>query len=81
LAALGACVIKVEKPSGDSSKKISPFHNNLPQLERSLFFEYSKYHKLGITLNLEHPAGRGIFTELANRTDAVVKTFAATFRF
>ena len=75
LADFGACVIKVEKPGGDSSRKIGPFWHNLPQPERSLSFQYNNTNKLGITLDLEHPAGREIFTKLLKRTDAVIETF------
>ena len=75
LADLGACVIKVEKPGGDSSRKIGPFWHNLPLPERSLSFQYNNTNKLGITINLGHPAGREIFIELVKRTDAVIETF------
>ena len=75
LADLGACVIKIEKPGGDSSRKIGPFWHNVPLPEGSLSFQYSNTNKLGITLNMEHPAGRDVFTELVKRTDTVIETF------
>lgn len=76
LADMGAYVIKVEKPGGDSSRKIGPFLGNLPHLERSLFFYHNNTNKRDITLNLEHPAGREIFLGLIKRMDVVVETFA-----
>jgi len=76
LADMGATVIKVEKPGGDSSRKIGPFLRNSPHPERSLFFYYNNTNKLGITLNLEHPMGRGIFIRLIKRTDIIIETFA-----
>jgi crotonobetainyl-CoA:carnitine CoA-transferase CaiB-like acyl-CoA transferase len=75
LADLGAYVIKVEKPGGDSSRKIGPFLGNSAHPERSLFFYYHNTNKLGITLNLEHPMGREIFLSLVKKTDIVVETF------
>ena len=75
LADLGAYVIKVEKPGGDSSRKIGPFLGNSPHPERSLFFYYHNTNKLGITLNLEHPLGREIFLRLVKKTDIVVESF------
>ena len=76
LADMGAYVIKVERPGGDSSRKIGPFLGNSPHPERSLFFYYNNTNKLGITLNLEHPMGRGIFIRLIKRTDIIIETFA-----
>ncbi len=75
LADLGATVIKVEKPGGDSSRKIGPFLENLTHPEKSLFFHYNNTNKLGITLNIENNAGREIFFRLLKRTDVVVETF------
>jgi crotonobetainyl-CoA:carnitine CoA-transferase CaiB-like acyl-CoA transferase len=76
LADMGACVIKVEKPGGDSSREIGPFQGGSPRPEKSLFFQYNNTNKLGITLNLEHPAGREIFREILKRTDVVIETFS-----
>jgi crotonobetainyl-CoA:carnitine CoA-transferase CaiB-like acyl-CoA transferase len=75
LADLGAYVIKVEKPGGDSSRKIGPFLGNSPHPEQSLFFNYHNTNKLGITLNLEHSMGRDIFLKLVKKNDIVVESF------
>jgi crotonobetainyl-CoA:carnitine CoA-transferase CaiB-like acyl-CoA transferase len=75
LADMGASVIKVEKPVGDSSRKIGPFWKNLPHPERSLFFSYNNTNKRGITLNLEHSAGKKIFLKLVQKADVIVETF------
>jgi len=75
LADMGAWVIKIEKPGGDTSRGVGPFLNNSPHPERSLFFYYNNTNKLGITLNLEDSAGREVFCRLLKRTDIVVETF------
>jgi crotonobetainyl-CoA:carnitine CoA-transferase CaiB-like acyl-CoA transferase len=75
LADMGAYVIRVEKPGGDSSRWIGPFWGDSPHPERSLFFYYNNTNKLGITLNLEHHAGQEIFRRLVKRTDIIVETF------
>ncbi|MBM4307164.1 MAG: CoA transferase, partial [Deltaproteobacteria bacterium] len=75
LADMGACVIKVERPGGDLSRKIGPFLGNFPHPERSLFFLYHNTNKLGITLNLEHPEGKGIFRRLVDRADVLVESY------
>jgi benzylsuccinate CoA-transferase BbsE subunit len=75
LAAMGARVIKIERPGGDASRKIGPFRINSRHPERSLSFSYNNMNKLSITLNLEHGDGREMFLKLIRRTDVVVETF------
>jgi crotonobetainyl-CoA:carnitine CoA-transferase CaiB-like acyl-CoA transferase len=75
LADMGASVIKVEKPQRDSPRRIGPFWKNSPHPERSLFFWYNNTNKRGITLNLEHSAGKKIFLKLVQKADAVIETF------
>jgi crotonobetainyl-CoA:carnitine CoA-transferase CaiB-like acyl-CoA transferase len=75
LADLGARVIKIERPGGDSSREIGPFWEDSPNSEKSLFFFHNNTNKLGITLNLEHEGGREIFFKLLQKTDIVIETF------
>jgi benzylsuccinate CoA-transferase BbsE subunit len=75
LASLGARVIKIEKPGGDSSRDIGPFLNNVESPENSLFFFYNNTDKLGITLNLDTKPGRSIFRKLIRSADIIVETF------
>ena len=75
LADMGAEVIKIEKPGGDSSRYIGPFLNNVPHPERSLSFFYHNTNKRGITLNVEKSAGREIFCRLLKGADIVIETF------
>jgi len=75
LADMGAYVIKVEKPGGDSSRMIGPFWGGSPHPERSLSFFYNNSNKLGITLNVAHNAGRELFAQLIRKTDVVVESF------
>jgi crotonobetainyl-CoA:carnitine CoA-transferase CaiB-like acyl-CoA transferase len=75
LADMGAYVIKVEKPGGNSSRMIGPFWGDSPHPERSLSFFYNNTNKFGITLNLECDAGRKLFAQLISKTDVVVESF------
>ena len=50
LADMGATVVKLEKPGGDSSRKSGPFWNNMPHPERSLSFYYNNTNKFGISV-------------------------------
>lgn len=75
LADLGALVVKVEKPGGDSSRKVGPFLRNVPSLEASTFFLYNNTNKLGITLDIEKEEGRKLFFKMIETADVVVETF------
>ncbi|MPZ14323.1 MAG: hypothetical protein GEU73_07840 [Chloroflexi bacterium] len=74
LADLGADVIKVERPGGDSTRARPPFSEDLPHAERSLYFLHWNANKRGITLNLKEPDGQALFRELVRRADVVVET-------
>ena len=75
LADLGARVIKVEKPEGDSSREIGPYWGGSPDPERSLFFYFNNANKLGITLDLQTKEGRRIFLELVRRNDIIIESY------
>jgi len=75
LADMGAEVIKIEKPQGDSTRSIPPFVDDTPHLEKSLYFLYRHANKHGITLNLEVPDGKAIFKKLVKTADVLVETY------
>jgi crotonobetainyl-CoA:carnitine CoA-transferase CaiB-like acyl-CoA transferase len=75
LADLGALVIKVENPRGDSSRKIGPFWKRTGHPGKSLFFWYNNTNKFGITLDLEQSAHRELFCRQIEKSDVVVETF------
>src|SRR5215510_2314998 len=64
LADLGADVIKVEPPGGDTTRRID-----------DLYFVSYNAGKRGITLNLETKRGLDILHRLATRADFVIETF------
>ena len=57
LADMGANVIKVEPPEGDSARAIGPFLHDQSQISRSLFYWYHNTSKRSITLNLKTERG------------------------
>ncbi|MCB1749521.1 MAG: CoA transferase [Gammaproteobacteria bacterium] len=71
LADLGAEVTKVEAiPAGDGSRRFAPLING-----ESYCFAVLNRNKRSLALNLKHPEGRAIATQLAARADIVVENF------
>ncbi|MGE5220090.1 MAG: CaiB/BaiF CoA transferase family protein [Chloroflexota bacterium] len=74
LADMGADVIKIEAPTGDESRRMPPFKDDIPEPEKSLYFLHFNTNKRGVTLDIEKPDGRAIFLELARKADVVIET-------
>ena len=58
LAGLGAEVIKIEPPEGNATRRIGPFLEDQPGLERSLYFWNYNRNKKSVVLDLREDAGR-----------------------
>lgn len=76
LGDLGADVIKIEKPGGDSSRDRGPFYKGLPNPEKSLFWFAFNANKRGITLNIESRDGQEILKKLIIDADGLVESFS-----
>jgi len=75
LADLGAFVIKVEKPQGDSSRHIGPFYTPYPEGKSySLSFIYNNLNKRSITLDIQTDQGKREFMKLIKKADVLVET-------
>ena len=74
LAELGAEVIKVEPPAGDTARNIGPFYKDIADLEKSLFWYAYNAGKKSITLNIETLDGQEIFRKLVETADFVVES-------
>src|ERR1700731_4698178 len=55
LAGLGAEVVKIEPPEGSATRRIGPFLEDRPGLERSLFFWNYNRNKKSVGLDLGEP--------------------------
>jgi CoA:oxalate CoA-transferase len=73
LADLGADVIKIERPEGDTARAIPPFVDDVPHPEKSLYFLHRNANKRGITLNLDSLEGRNILKKLVRTADVLVE--------
>jgi crotonobetainyl-CoA:carnitine CoA-transferase CaiB-like acyl-CoA transferase len=78
-ADLGAQVVKVEPPVGDSSRQLGPFPGDLPDPERSGLFLALNTNKLGVTLNLEPASGRELLLQLAQGADLLVESYPPAY--
>src|ERR1700687_1679121 len=58
LAGLGAEVIKIEPPEGNATRRIGPFFEDQPGLERSLFFWNYNRNKKSVVLDLREAPAR-----------------------
>ena len=74
-ADLGADVLKIEPPEGDPARRVGPFVDDRPDLNRSLYFWSYNTSKRGLTLNLETADGREIFRRLVRSADIVLDAF------
>ena len=75
LADLGAEVVKVEEPSGDTARKRGPFPGDTPHTEKSGLFLYLNANKLGVTLNTRTPRGKALLQSLCAQADLVIHNY------
>lgn len=75
LADLGARVIKVEPPGGDSARRLGPFLGGEPGQERSGTYQFLNTNKESVVLNLATNDGR----EAAYRVAAMCQLVVAGF--
>lgn len=75
LAELGARVIKIEPPEGDTLREITPFGEYYLG-NTGLNFLIEGRNKEFITLNLEREEGRELFRKLVAKADVVIESFS-----
>jgi crotonobetainyl-CoA:carnitine CoA-transferase CaiB-like acyl-CoA transferase len=74
LAGLGAEVIKVEPPGGNSTRRIGPFYEDKEGPERSLFFWYYNRGKRSLVLDLGAQKDRDRFRALVASADILLES-------
>src|SRR5579863_7335671 len=77
LADLGADVIVVEPPQGAAGRRLEPFLDDIPGLERSLTWRALNRNKRAITLDLTSRDGRALFADLAVKCDIAIDSTSA----
>lgn len=74
LADMGADVILVEPPGGDPARAYGPFHEDIPDPERSLWWWHYHTSKRGVVLDLELEDDRERFKALVASADLVLES-------
>ena len=78
LADLGADVVVIEPPAGAAGRRIAPFLDDIPGIERSLTWQALNYNKRGVTLDLFSADGKALMRELAAKFDVVIEAADAS---
>ncbi len=73
LADLGADVVVVEPPAGSPGRRLAPFLDDKPGIERSLTWHALNYNKRGVTLDLSSPDGKALMRDLATKFEVVIE--------
>ena len=76
LGDLGADVILVEPPGGAQARRIGPFVDDQPDINRSLNFWSLNRNKRSITIDLQAAAGKERMVQLVKTSDVLVESFA-----
>ena len=74
LADVGADVIAVEPPEGNSARRLGPFAGDEPGLERSLYWWAYARNKRGVTLDIATEQGRGQLLQLARGAHFLIES-------
>ncbi len=75
LAGLGAEVIKVEPPTGDSVRTMPPFPADEPHLETSARHLHLNAAKRSVVLDLDTPEGCDLFRRLVAESNALIESY------
>ena len=75
LGEMGARVIKIEPPQGDSARTVGPFRHDVPDKNSSLHFWVFNAAKEGITLDLTTAKGAELFRKLVEKADVALESY------
>jgi crotonobetainyl-CoA:carnitine CoA-transferase CaiB-like acyl-CoA transferase len=78
LAALGAEVIKIERPGlGDPLRSMAPFKDDVPHLETSILHLHLSMAKKSVTLDIESASGKAVLHQLVAGSQVLVESRGA----
>ena len=73
LADLGADVVTIEPPGGARGRRMEPFVDDVPGLNRSLTWQALNRNKRGMTLHVDSSDGRALLEQLAHKVDVILE--------
>jgi crotonobetainyl-CoA:carnitine CoA-transferase CaiB-like acyl-CoA transferase len=76
LAGLGADVIKVEPLGGEKTRLYGPFHGDVTDPNKSLYFWHYNFGKRSAIIDLDEADGQEQFRRLAQTADVIIDTRA-----
>ena len=74
MADMGAEVIKVELPEGDSTRRIAPFYQDTPGTETSFFHGFYNAGKKSVVLDYRTDSGKETLARLIRTADVLIET-------
>jgi crotonobetainyl-CoA:carnitine CoA-transferase CaiB-like acyl-CoA transferase len=78
LADLGADVLQIEPPSGNSARRLGPFYRDDPDPERSLYWWSYAAGKRSITLDPAVPDGKALLERLVRSAHFLIGRTGST---
>jgi crotonobetainyl-CoA:carnitine CoA-transferase CaiB-like acyl-CoA transferase len=79
LAQLGADVIKVEPPGGAAARRSTPFRDDIPDVNGSLYQWHFDAGKRGVTLDVAAKEGQALLRRLVETADVLVESHPPGF--
>jgi crotonobetainyl-CoA:carnitine CoA-transferase CaiB-like acyl-CoA transferase len=73
LGDLGGDVILIESPHGSKGRRLGPYIDGVPGLERGLAWHALNRNKRGVTLDPATPDGRALLEQLIAKVDVVIE--------
>ena len=77
LGDFGAEVVKIEDPTGDSTRRRGPFPDGKMDPEASGLYLYLNLNKYGVSLDIGKPAGRAHVGRLLSRADIFISNLSS----
>ena len=79
LAGMGADVVRVEPVGGERTRTYGPFHGDVPDPNKSIYFWQYNFGKRSVELDVDSPAGQADLDRLVAAADVVLDSRAVGY--